>query len=277
MKTIPRGLLAFSIFCLIRAGAWAAELEALVTQDKPAADLKQGAAASRTDSLLSRYLITVTDDFIVAAYHNGELIPEEQRELLLDRFGASVERINVEVRSGDWLVFNVVHNPKRWDASKYFAVAGCLAHNEFAFTSDPASSNWSFCDDPTKAVKFIKQRNAGRAVRALEIDKPWSEGNDFIRNFAGDDFGGKPLWGRERSTWIKFVALKSAEEEEREKVVVEKKKDSVPSKLELATPKRWPMQVLSAEYGTGGKDADVTAKVKDYLETQQRPFSSDPV
>jgi len=45
---------------------------------------------------------------------------------------------------------------------------------------------------------------------------------------------------------------------------------------ELLKPRRWPVQILSATYGTGGKNADVTVKVKDYVENLQRPFSSNP-
>jgi hypothetical protein len=41
--------------------------------------------------------------------------------------------------------------------------------------------------------------------------------------------------------------------------------------------KRWPVQILSAIYGTGGKDADVTAKVQDYVEKPRVTFSANPV
>ncbi|MEA3210204.1 MAG: hypothetical protein QOE70_3261 [Chthoniobacter sp.] len=48
-------------------------------------------------------------------------------------------------------------------------------------------------------------------------------------------------------------------------------------KTELLKPRRWPVQILSAIYGTGGKNADVTAKVKEYVETLPRAFSANPV
>ena len=41
--------------------------------------------------------------------------------------------------------------------------------------------------------------------------------------------------------------------------------------------KRWPVQILSATYGTGGKNADVTAKVQDYVESRRITFSANPV
>ncbi len=46
--------------------------------------------------------------------------------------------------------------------------------------------------------------------------------------------------------------------------------------LPAASPKRWPVQILSAIYGTGGKDADVTAAVKEHVEVQKRKFGANP-
>ena len=45
----------------------------------------------------------------------------------------------------------------------------------------------------------------------------------------------------------------------------------------MITAKRWPVQILSATYGTGGKNADVTAKVRDYVESRRVTFSANPV
>lgn len=45
----------------------------------------------------------------------------------------------------------------------------------------------------------------------------------------------------------------------------------------MMTAKRWPVQILSAIYGTGGKNADVTAKVQDYVEKSRGTFSANPV
>ena len=44
---------------------------------------------------------------MVDVYHNGERVPDDCRGMLLDRYGASVERVNIEVRKGDWLAFHV--------------------------------------------------------------------------------------------------------------------------------------------------------------------------
>jgi hypothetical protein len=54
----------------------------------PAEQLPQKQVESAQDKAVAgepcRYLITVADDFIVAAYKNGTAIPLEKRELLLD-------------------------------------------------------------------------------------------------------------------------------------------------------------------------------------------------
>src|SRR5262245_35721040 len=69
----------------------------------------------------ANYLITVTDDFVVDVYLNGKPIADAQRQLLDERFGATAEQMNVAVKKGDWLVFNVVNNRLRWNGAKYFA------------------------------------------------------------------------------------------------------------------------------------------------------------
>src|SRR3954466_4145755 len=81
-------------------------------------------ATIEREGKLADYLITVADDFIVEVYHNGQRVPDSARELILERFGATGEKIKVPVKRGDWLVFHVVANRLRWDGSKYFAVAG---------------------------------------------------------------------------------------------------------------------------------------------------------
>lgn len=215
-----------------------------------------------------KYLITVADDFIVEVYHNGKRVPDAQRELLNEIFGATVEKIQVAVHEGDWLVFHVVQNRLRWGGSKYFAVAGCLGQNEFGFASDPASPAWSACDNPAKVHDFISKRDAGRNTRARAIDVPWGEGDEHMKEAAGPDFPGKALWGGAPSTWIKFVAGAATGGEERTS-----EEAAVPPS---AQPKRWTVQVLSAIYGISGKDADVTDKVREHVETLRRKFSVNP-
>ncbi len=222
------------------------------------------------------YLITVTNDFVVAAYKNGELIPDSSRELLLDRFGATAERINVPVARGDWLVFNVAHNPIRWGGSKYFAVAGCQAPNHFGFVSDVNSGHWSVCDDPAQVAAFIRQRNPGTKSPALPIANPWGEGDQYIREFAGPDFPGTPIWGSAPSTWIKFAIADDLHGTKAEAPLrADLKQAILPSAL--VEPKRWRVQILTAIYGTGGKNADVTEKVREHVETLRRRFSANPV
>jgi hypothetical protein len=85
--------------------------------------------------LRAKYLVTVTDDFIVDVYRNGQKIENPARILLEERFGATVERIEVPVYSGDWMVFHVVNNRLRWGGCSYFAAAGLLRPGHYGFTS----------------------------------------------------------------------------------------------------------------------------------------------
>src|SRR4051794_124557 len=102
-------------------------------------------AASADDpkagAVLANKVFTAADDFVVEVYHNGEKVPDAKRTMLEDRFGATAERIDIDVRQGDWLVFNVVNNRFRWEGASYFGVAG-KGEDGVAFVSDPADSRW---------------------------------------------------------------------------------------------------------------------------------------
>lgn len=248
MKFLPAAVAVSLLLALHVGGAPAEEEEQVVLPAVPTGGACQ-------------YLVTVADDFVIDVYLNGVAVPDSRRELTLERFGASGEKINVEVNPGDWLVFHVVQNRLRWNGTKYFAVAGCNGPDQFAFVSHPASDAWSACDDPAKAGEFIRNRDAGKETRAFEIDNPWGEGDAFIRQQAGASFPGAALWGRAASTWIKYRAPAAP-------VSAGKKGDPL-------TPRRWPVQILSAVYGTGGKDADVTARVKEHVDAR-RVFSANP-
>jgi len=166
------------------------------------------APASRPDPaeppLRASYLVTVADDFVVDVYLNGKRVPDSKRTMLEERFGATTERVDVAVRRGDWLVFNVVNNRLRWGGARYFAVAGCFATNEFGFVSDSDSKQWSACDDAGAAPRFIARR-AYRSQSGIQaINNPWPDGDGLMRQYAGASWNGTPVWGHARSTWVKL-------------------------------------------------------------------------
>ncbi len=159
--------------------------------------------AKSPEPLRANSLVIVADDFVVDAYHNGQRIPDSRRQLLLDRFGATVERITVQVRKGDWLVSNVVNNRLRWGGAYYFAVAGCLKPNKFGFVSNAGSGDWSACAAFANVHRFITRKHylVGRA--AVDVHHPWQEGNVLMQQYAGASWSGTPLWGPARNAWIK--------------------------------------------------------------------------
>ncbi|MGV3532405.1 MAG: hypothetical protein ACO1QR_08550 [Chthoniobacteraceae bacterium] len=311
MKTLPRPLLVWAATLALLTVPTFAGFQTIPVREqaltervrKPVevgpplvAEVKTPKPAKETS-----YVVTVTNDFVVEAYKNGMQIPKESRELLLDRFGATAERINVSVAPGDWLVFQVAHNPIRWGGSKYFAVAGCTAPNQFTFVSDPTASQWTVCDDAARATAFIENRKSPGESSASAIENPWGEGDQFIREFAGSEFPGVALWGKGASTWIKYVApggeptaqmavkdkkVRKAGKKKRKqrqkmkapevRVELFAAKKAPEATPEIMQPKRFRVQVLSAIYGTGGKNADVLEKVREYVE-QQQPFSANPI
>jgi len=150
-------------------------------------------------------VLVVAKDFVVEVYHNGTRVPDEKREYLLDRFGASAECIDVPLQAGDWIVFHVANNRLRHEGRIYFAMAASDGADRFAHVSDPASPQWSSCDDPGRARDFIKGRREGTESRAVPITKVWEEGDKYMTEFSGATFPGIPLWGAAPSCWIKYV------------------------------------------------------------------------
>lgn len=153
----------------------------------------------------AKYLIVAADDFVVDVYHNGRAVPDAKRTLLREVFGATVEKIEIEVKAGDWLVFNVVNNRLRWGGASYFGVAGCFAPNEFGFVSQPDSGNWFACDTYKDVDWFIAEKNYFAHHLARPISTPWDQGDSLMKEYAGANWNGKPAWGTSRNTWIKVI------------------------------------------------------------------------
>jgi hypothetical protein len=157
------------------------------------------------ETVVANYVVTVADDFVVDVYQNGKLVPDSSRQMLSETFGATAERINIEVHPHDWIVFHVVNNKLRWGGAYYFAAAGLLGKGELGFVSELKSGNWSSCDEPSDAAEFIIQRDYMSDHTARKITRPWSDGPKLMKHYAGDTWSGEPLWGRRRDTWLKFI------------------------------------------------------------------------
>ncbi len=155
------------------------------------------------DVVRAKYLITTTDDFIVDVYHNGKHVPDSKRVLENEIFGATVERINIQVHKGDWIVFNVVNNRMRWGGCAFFGAAGCFTNNEFGFVSKVEDGNWSACDSPADADAFISDPAYLRHRSVRRPEAVWDQGVARMKDHAGDRWNGDAIWGNSRNTWIK--------------------------------------------------------------------------
>jgi hypothetical protein len=170
----------------------------LSIQPGPGSDAGRG-------KLIAQYLYCVADDFVVDVYHNGQRVPDSKRTILVETFGATTEKIDIEVREGDWVVFNVVNNRLRWGGASYFAVAGVKEGSGVGFTTELASGRWTACDDPDLVPRFLSDPKFLANNLARPISNPWSDGDGLMNHFA-DGWHGTPLWGASRNTWIRFVA-----------------------------------------------------------------------
>ena len=167
---------------------------------------KHAAKPERAEGTLrAKYLITVTDDFVVDVYHNGRSVPDSKRAVVEETYGATAERMDIEVHRGDWLVFHIVSNRMRWGGVCYFGMAGCFAENEFGFVSSLEDGLWSSCDTAGDAEKFITKRTYFEDHPAQRIAQPWSSGTPLMQRFAGATWHGDPLWGSSRSTYVKVL------------------------------------------------------------------------
>lgn len=265
--------------------------------------------------VLADELVLVAKDFVIEIYHNGRRLERSERRMVLDRFGSTVEKVDVDVEIGDWLVFHVAHNRLRHGGTKYFGLTG-LRDGVPTIVSRANSEDWSICDQAALSSEFIHQREFGTEARAIPIAKPWEEGGKFMKKYSGHDFVGDPVWGTAASTWIKFTVSENSplqahgiaarggaidlseplqdfshrievpaqatdgktekEAERKESKEEEPRKPEPPAELAISNPKRWPVQVISAIYGTGGKNADVTEKVREFVEEKRCFFAANP-
>jgi len=62
----------------------------------------------------------------------------------------------------------------------------------------------SVCDSPKLAERFIAEKRFMNDNRAVVIANPWGNGTPVMKQFAGEAWSGEPIWGKERSTWIKI-------------------------------------------------------------------------
>jgi len=160
----------------------------------------------RGPQVIATAVYTAADDFVVDVYHNGERVPDAQRKVLAEIFGAMGEKIELTVREGDWLVFNVVNNRLRWNGAYYFAVGGVNTDNSIGFVSELESGRWSACDNPGDVARFIKDRDFLADRRAVAVTQPWPHGDGILKQ-AVKDWNGQAVWGTNRNTWIKFRAV----------------------------------------------------------------------
>lgn len=156
------------------------------------------------DGLVARELTIVAKDFVIEIYHNGRRLQRDERTMILDRFGATAEKADIDVKAGDWLVFHVANNRLRHGGSKYFAVTGQLDDERIGIITQADSENWSACDHPALAKDFIHFREAGTESRVVEIEREWEEGDSFMEKFTERRFRGDAIWGTAPSTWIKY-------------------------------------------------------------------------
>jgi DnaJ-like protein len=160
---------------------------------------------STPGAILAHTIYLTADDFVIDVFHNGERVPDSHRQLVAEEFGATSEKISIQVREGDWLVFNVANDRLRWGGAYYFAAAGVQADQTIGFSSGLENGQWSFCDSPRDVDRFIAEPGYMSENKALAPDRPWGRGDALMKHFV-PQWQGQPVWGTNRNTWLKFSA-----------------------------------------------------------------------
>jgi len=85
-------------------------------------------------------------------------------------------------------------------------VAGMTESNTVGFATDLTSGQWSVCDDPAEAPRFIAKAAHLASNTPKPVDRPWHYGDTLIKSMA-KGWQGQAIWGTNRNTWIKFRAV----------------------------------------------------------------------
>lgn len=162
-------------------------------------------AAVRGAPALANTIYIVADDFVTKIYHNGKPIPNTDRKLIGEIYGAQIERVTFELRPGDWVVFNVANNHLRWNGAYYFAAGFLTDQDKLVYASDLRSGNWSSCDDVKEVAAFISDKEHYKDHKPQPITTPWDRGDQEIGRI--QNWNGQGIWGdpTSASTWIKFI------------------------------------------------------------------------
>ena len=157
-------------------------------------------------AVIASHIFVGADDFVVDVFHNGQRVSTDARSMTAERFGAIGERIDITVRAGDWIVFNVVNNRLRWNGAHYFGAAGVQDDGAIGFNSEE-SPLWSVCENPGLVPRFIAEPDFMGTNVVRRIETPWEGGDKMIRSQV-PDWSGYAIWGdpTNRNIWIKFHA-----------------------------------------------------------------------
>lgn len=155
--------------------------------------------------IVARAIHTVTQHFVVEVYHNGRRVDDRHRQMTNDIYGAAAEKIDLDVRKGDWVVFNVANNRLRGENSAYFAAQGMTDDSTVGFTTERSTGQWSCCDDPAEVRRFIAERDHLATNAPEAVENSWEAGEENLRSLVSD-WQGQPIWGTSKNTWIKFIA-----------------------------------------------------------------------
>jgi hypothetical protein len=142
-------------------------------------------------------------DFVINVWHNGDPVNWKNRKLEAEVFGRTAERLPIDLREGDWVVFQLANNIVRGKGGRLF-IAGALL-NDKPVIETSASSPWFFEDNPGKAGDFMASYDSGREQNAVSIptDEAWGDGVKLYKR-AFPQTKAEPIWGNQPVTWIKL-------------------------------------------------------------------------
>jgi hypothetical protein len=154
--------------------------------------------------VIAHYLQIVSSEMVTDVYQNGKIVPAKQHVLQAEIFGAQIERVNIEIHEGDWIVFHAVNNDLRGGFPRYFVAAAMADSQHSVFQSETESGQWFRCDTLERVPAFISNRNDHGDGKPRLVTVHWGDGDKQIAEKV-PDWSGEPIWGVSHEPWLKYI------------------------------------------------------------------------
>ncbi len=153
---------------------------------------------------IAKYVEFAAESFVTEIWLNGLRVPDAARKRVATRDGVAYDRLELEIREGDWLVFQVANDRARGEG--FLAAWGLDNDGKTVFQSS-ATDGWFVCEEPGRAHAFVASKDGKGAYPATPSST--AKLMSISKEPKEHRLGGEPLRARSGTTWIKCVVSQS--------------------------------------------------------------------